>query len=135
MNNTAFIAEVSSNHNRDIDRMNKFINVASDIGCAGVKFQLFRIKELFAPEIIAVREDVKSRQAWELPKEFLPELSEFASELGLKFGCTPFYLDAVDILKPYVDFIKFPICYPLSRSFYQVCLYPNLVHLVIESMS
>ena len=38
---TFFIAEVSSNHSRDIDRALKFIDVASEIGCNAVKFQLF----------------------------------------------------------------------------------------------
>ena len=37
---TFFIAEVSSNHSRDIDRALKFIDVASEIGCNAVKFQL-----------------------------------------------------------------------------------------------
>ena len=105
-NKIEFIAEVSSNHNKDIDRCKKFISIAKTIGCSGIKFQSFRIKELFAPEIIASREDIKSRQTWELPEEFLPELSKFANEMDIKFGCTPFYLDAVDILKPYVDFYK-----------------------------
>ena len=45
MNNTTeFIAEVSSNHNKDIDRCKKFISIAKTIGCSGVKFQSFRIK-------------------------------------------------------------------------------------------
>ena len=101
-----FIAEVSSNHNQNLDRMRKFISVAEEIGCAGVKFQLFKIDDLFSKEIIKNNENVKSRRKWELNEKYIPELSRFARSKGLKFGCTPFYLEAVDFLKPYVDFWK-----------------------------
>ena len=43
-----FIAEISSNHNQDLNRALKFIDVAAEIGCDAVKFQLFKIEELFA---------------------------------------------------------------------------------------
>ena len=101
-----FIAEVSSNHNRDLGRMKEFIQVAADIGCDGVKFQLFKIEDLFAPEILAWSEEHRRRADWELPLEFIPELAEYTHKCGLKFSCTPFYLEAVDILEPYVDFYK-----------------------------
>jgi len=101
-----FIAEVSSNHNRDLGRMKEFIQVAADIGCAGVKFQLFKIEELFAPEVLDRSEEHRRRADWELPLEFIPELAKYTQKCGMKFSCTPFYLEAVDILKPYVDFYK-----------------------------
>ena len=106
MHKTEFIAEVSSNHNQDLERAKQFIKVASDIGCTGVKFQLFKIDELFAPEILSKSPEHQKRVKWELPLEFIPVLSEYADLLGLKFGCTPFYLDAVNELKSYVDFFK-----------------------------
>ena len=46
---TFFIAEVSSNHSKDIKRALEFIDVAAAVGCDAVKFQLFRINKLFAP--------------------------------------------------------------------------------------
>ena len=101
-----FIAEVSSNHNRDIGRMKNFITTAKNMGCSGVKFQLFRINELFAPEILNKSEKHRNRRAWELPEEIIPELASYTHSLGLSFSCTPFYLGAVEILEPYVDFYK-----------------------------
>jgi len=101
-----FIAEVSSNHNRDLGRMKDFIKTAADIGCTGVKFQLFKIESLFAPEILARSEEHRQRIKWELPIEFLPDLADYTHKCDLKFSCTPFYLEAVDILEPYVDFYK-----------------------------
>ncbi|MCJ9430317.1 N-acetylneuraminate synthase family protein [Kordiimonas marina] len=101
-----FIAEVSSNHARDQDRCRAFIQKAAEVGCDAVKFQLFRIDELFAPEILAKSEDHRRRKDWELPVSFLPALKSACVESGIQFSCTPFYLDAVGELEPYVDFYK-----------------------------
>ncbi len=101
-----FIAEVSSNHNHDLDRCLEFIDVSAEIGCDAAKFQLFKLKKLFAPEIIAQNKDIQKREEWELPLEFLPALSKRCQEKNIRFSCTPFYLDAVKELLPYVDFYK-----------------------------
>jgi sialic acid synthase SpsE len=102
----AFVAEVSSNHARDLSRCLTFVDAAADVGCSGVKFQLFRLRELFAPEILERSEQHRAREAWELPVEFLVPIVERSRERGLDFLCTPFYLDAVDVLLPFVDAYK-----------------------------
>lgn len=101
-----FIAEVSSNHAADLDRCIRFVHAAANCGCDAVKFQLFKIDQLFAPEVLAVSAEHRARKAWELPEAFLPELAEACRSRGIQFGCTPFYLDGVDALYPYVDFYK-----------------------------
>jgi len=101
-----FIAEISSNHNRDLSRCLQFIDTAADMGCDGVKFQLFKIDELFAPEILAKSETHRQRSKWELPLKFLPDLAAQCRDKGLFFSCTPFYMAAVEELYPYVDFYK-----------------------------
>ncbi len=103
---SAFVAEVSSNHHRDLNRSLAFIDKAAEIGCSAVKFQLFRIRELFAPEILTKSEQHRQREAWELPVEFLSTLAKRCHERNVQFACTPFYLDAVNELLPYVDFYK-----------------------------
>ena len=103
---TRFVAEVSSNHNRDLARAIAFVDAASRIGCDGVKFQLFRVDELFAPEILAKSATHRARSLWELPEEFLPPLAAHSRERGLQFACTPFSLRAVNVLEPHVDFFK-----------------------------
>ena len=101
-----FIAEVSSNHHKDLQRCIQFIKTAADIGCDAVKFQLFQIDQLFAPEILSQSETHRKRREWELPISFLPELKRSCDEYGIQFSCTPFYLEAVTQLAPYVDFYK-----------------------------
>jgi sialic acid synthase SpsE len=103
---TQFIAEVSSNHHRDLERCFDFIDTAARIGCDAVKFQLFKIDQLFATEILVKSETHRKRKDWELPAAFLPELAKRSHDQGIQFSCTPFYLDAVAELEPHVDFYK-----------------------------
>jgi sialic acid synthase SpsE len=101
-----FIAEVSSNHSQNLERSIDFVNRAAEIGCESVKFQLFKIDQLFAPEILIHRKEIAARKDWELPTEFLEPLSKACKDKEIKFSCTPFYLKAVDELLPFVDFYK-----------------------------
>jgi len=104
--NVKFVAEVSSNHHRDMDRCLSFIDKSAEIGCCAVKFQLFKIDELFAPEILKEREELRKRKDWELPVSFLPILKKRCNEKRIQFSCTPFYLKAVEELFQFVDFYK-----------------------------
>lgn len=106
MTNPLFIAEVSSNHHRDMERCFRFIDTAAAVGCGAVKFQLFRIEELFAPEVLAKSPVLTARKEWELPVEFLAPIAERCQQQKIQFSCTPFYLQAVEELLPYVDFYK-----------------------------
>lgn len=101
-----FIAEVSSNHFQNLDRCYAFIDAAASAGCKAVKFQLFRIDQMFAPKILEKSETHRRRKDWELPIEFLPELAARCAEKKIEFSCTPFYLQAVPELEPYVSFYK-----------------------------
>lgn len=101
-----FIAEVSSNHDRDLDRSFAFIDRAAEIGCQAVKFQLFRIDEMFAPEILEQSAKHRARREWELPVSFLAPLAQRCREHNVEFMCTPFYLKAVDELAPHVSAYK-----------------------------
>jgi N-acetylneuraminate synthase len=103
---TVFIAEASSNHGRDLDRALAFVDAAADCGCDAVKFQLFQIDKMFAPEILSQSPKHRARRQWELPIAHLAPLSEHCKTRGIQFSCTPFYLDAVHELRPYVDFYK-----------------------------
>lgn len=103
---TTFIAEVSSNHHQNIQRCFDFIETAANIGCDAVKFQLFRLEELFAPEVLNASAEHQRRKAWELPTSFIPKLRAHCDANDIAFCCTPFYLQAVDELAPYVHSLK-----------------------------
>ncbi len=101
-----FIAEVSSNHHGDLQRCFQFIDKAAEMGCDAVKFQLFKIDQLFSPEVLRASEQHRQRREWELPLSFLPALAERCQQQSIQFACTPLYLQAVEQLQPYVDFYK-----------------------------
>ncbi len=101
-----FISEVSSNHSRDLNRCFDFVRTSKEAGCTSVKFQLFKIDQLFHPDMVKLRPDIAKRKNWELPEDFIPKLSEKCREYDIKFSCTPFYLKAVDVLADHVDFFK-----------------------------
>ena len=104
--NPVFIAEASSNHGRDLDRARAFVDAAADAGCDAVKFQLFKIDRMFAPEILRQSPKHRARAEWELPPSHLAPLAEHCSARKIQFSCTPFYLEAVAELEPFVDFYK-----------------------------
>ncbi|MGC8502443.1 N-acetylneuraminate synthase family protein [Desulfurella sp.] len=101
-----FIAEVSSNHNNDLNRCFDFIETAAKIGCSGVKFQLFKIDQLFDRKALECFEELRNRKKWELSEKYIPKIAKCCADNNIKFICTPFYLDAVDILEPYVNAYK-----------------------------
>lgn len=101
-----FIAEASSNHARDLSRALAFVDAAADARCDAVKFQLFKIERMFAPEILKQSAKHRDRIEWELPVEHLAPIAEHCARRGIAFSCTPFYVEAVEELRPFVDFYK-----------------------------
>lgn len=101
-----FCAEVSSNHARDPERCFAFVDAAAAAGCDSVKFQLFKVDELFAPEILAKSERHRARSEWELPEYLVAPIAARCAMKNIQFSCTPFYLGAVDVLAPHVAFFK-----------------------------
>jgi len=96
------IAEAGSNHNRDLNQARKLIDIAAEAGADAVKFQTYSADALYSrytPVFPGESEqpyDVVKRV--ELPREWQPELAEYAREQGLLFLSTPFDYQAVDEL-------------------------------------
>ena len=60
-----FIAEVL-HHSSNLERCIQFIDIAAEIGCEVIKFQLFKIDQLFASEILQKSPSHNERRQWEL---------------------------------------------------------------------
>jgi N-acetylneuraminate synthase len=88
-----WVADIGSNHNGELSRATELIQKARAIGCTDVKFQMFN-------RLIG-----KPEREW-LNPGWLPALRDWAHDYRLGFGCSPFYLEAVKLLEPYVDFYK-----------------------------
>lgn len=101
MDKIKFIADIGSNHNQDLCRIRKLIETAKEVGCWAVKFQLFKADKLYAPGHIP-----KGLKENELNPDWIRNIRNICNDIDIKFGCTPFDLEAIDIIIPYVDFIK-----------------------------
>jgi sialic acid synthase SpsE len=122
MKQTYFIAEVSSNHNGDLKRCLKFIDEAKKSGFDAVKFQLFKIDELFTRDTLKKKPFLKKRKKWELPLSFIPKIKKHCLKNKIDFGCTPFYLDAVAELEEHVDFFKIASYELLWDKLFEKCI-------------
>lgn len=97
------IAEIGSNWRvsddagENLGRTLKLIDAAASCGVNTVKFQLFRADKLYRDQ-----SRVEQLKPYELPVEWLPEIVGRCNENEVEFLCTPFYLDAVDILGEFV---------------------------------
>ncbi len=101
-----FIAEVSSNHSKNLDRCLKLVESAKKSGFDAIKFQAFEIDKLYAPEILSKSKEHMSRKEWTFPLDFLPKIKQKCDEIDLKLGITPFYIEAVSECNEFVDFFK-----------------------------
>lgn len=104
------IAEAGVNHNGDLDRAKKMIDVAAACGVDAVKFQSFLTKELILSnvELAAYQErnlkgggsQYDMLKKLEVPVEKMLELKNYSKTKGITFLTTPFdevSLEALDI--------------------------------------
>jgi len=109
-NKTFIIAELSANHNNDIDIAIQTIKAIAETGADAVKVQTYK------PESLTLNKDTgyfsprtkglwKGYTPWKLfseaamPYEWQPKLKKVAEELGLVFFSSPFDIEAVDFLE------------------------------------
>ena len=107
---TKLIAEIGSNHNRDIRRCYKLIDEAKNLGFYAVKFQMFKIDELFSKDAKKTYKNLLKKRKRELPLNFLPKLFKYCKKKKIKFICTPFDLNSVKVLKKYRLRRLFEVC-------------------------
>jgi N-acetylneuraminate synthase len=119
-------AEIGSNHNNSMDRALKLIDTAKEVGADAVKFQLFDPHKLYTQSKDETNEDfnkkIKLLEERALNPNWIPKLSEYCKNIDIKFGCTPFTLESVDILAPYVDFLKISSFDILRKDLIDACL-------------
>lgn len=109
-----FIADIASNHDGDLNRAVGLIHSAAKSGADAVKFQHFLADEIVCDEgfkklgkqshqadwPLSVYETYKK---YELNRQWAPRLEEEAKKAGVIFLSTPYDLEAVAHLDPYVS--------------------------------
>ena len=103
------IAEMSGNHNGNIERAKKLINVAHESGADAIKFQTYRADSLTIKT--SNKDFVLKDGAWSgqniynlyehasTPWEWFPELFKYAKSVGITAFSSPFDLEAVKFLE------------------------------------
>ncbi|MBF0119195.1 MAG: pseudaminic acid synthase [Desulfobacterales bacterium] len=103
------IAEVGSNHNRDMETAKRLIDVAKYSGCDAVKFQSYEaegIYSIYTPRISEMEGRSKANETpyelikrIQMPVEWHYVLKEYCEKVGITFCSTPFDESMVDILE------------------------------------
>lgn len=111
---TYFIADISANHDGNLDRAKQLIHLAKDAGADAAKFQNFR-----APKIVsdygfkAMQGQVSHQASWKksvfevysdasIPFDWTPVLKEECDKAGIDYFSSPYDFEAVDYLDPFV---------------------------------
>lgn len=114
---TYFIADISANHDGSLSRAKDLIRLAKRAGADCAKFQHFRADHIVSKAGFA-KEGKRAHQAgWKedvysafyrlsVPWDWTPELKATCDEVGIEFMSTPYDLEAVDHLDPYVNAYK-----------------------------
>tara|TARA_B100000575_G_C23079400_1_gene621817 strand:- start:325 stop:1386 length:1062 start_codon:yes stop_codon:yes gene_type:complete len=114
-----FIAEIGSNFDGDLTRAKELIKIAADSGADAVKFQHYTAETLvsdvgfknLSSSVVTHqtnwKESVSSTyDKASLNKEWTQELFETAHQRGVSFFTSPYSIELVDYVEPYVDAYK-----------------------------
>ncbi len=93
------IAEIGTNHNRDIETAKALVRMVAEAGCHCAKFQIYEPDEIVCGSIRArdygldgLYGDISAQEMFarhlQTPKAWMPELKELCHSLGLDFGAT-----------------------------------------------
>jgi N-acetylneuraminate synthase len=115
---TYFIADISANHDGELERARVLIRLAAEAGANAAKFQNFRAPRIVSKHGFEVLGAQLSHQAkWKksvyqvyqeasLPFEWTPSLKEDCEKAGIEYFSTPYDFEAVEMLEPYVPAYK-----------------------------
>jgi sialic acid synthase SpsE len=109
-----FIADISANHDGDLERAKMLIHLAKEAGADAAKFQNFRAGKIVSDYGFKSLGGQLSHQAsWKksvfevyqdasLPFEWTPSLVEECKKADIDYFSSPYDFEAVDMLDPYV---------------------------------
>jgi sialic acid synthase SpsE len=115
---TYFVADISANHDGDLDRARLLIRLCAEAGADAAKFQNFRARKIVSDVGFRSLGNQLSHQAkWKksvlqvyqeasLPWEWTPVLKQECEACGIDYFSAPYDLEAVDMLDPFVEVFK-----------------------------
>lgn len=115
---TYFIADIAANHDGDLERAKELIYLAAEAGASAAKFQHFMAESIVSDYGFKILGEKQSHQArWNksvfnvyrdasVNLEWTPALKETCDRAGIAFFTSPYSLDIVDQIDPYVPAYK-----------------------------
>lgn len=111
---TYFIADISANHDGDLERAKLLIRMAKEAGADAAKFQNFRAGKIVSDYgFTAMKGQVSHQATWKksvfqvysdasIPFDWTPVLKAECDRIGIDYFSSPYDFEAVDYLDPYV---------------------------------
>ena len=111
---TYFIADISANHDGDLERAKALIHQAADAGAEAAKFQNFRAAKIVSDVgFRSLGVQLSHQASWKksvfevyqaasLPFEWTPILHDTCRAAGIHYFSSPYDFEAVDMLDPLV---------------------------------
>jgi N-acetylneuraminate synthase len=111
---TYFIADISANHDGDLDRARMLIRLAKLAGADAAKFQNFQALKIVSDYgFTAMKSQVSHQANWKksvfqvysdasIPFDWTPILKEECDKVGIDYFSSPYDFEAVDYLDPFV---------------------------------
>lgn len=115
---TYMVADISANHDGDLERAKALVHLAKEAGADAAKFQNFTAHKIVSKEGFERLGGQLSHQArWRkavfevykgasIPHEWTPVLKRECDHAGIHYFSTPYDFEAVDMLDPYVSVYK-----------------------------
>jgi sialic acid synthase SpsE len=115
---TYFVADISANHDGDLERARLLIRLCAQAGADAAKFQNFRASKIVSDRgFQRLTKQLSHQSRWKksvvevyqdasLPWEWTPALKKECEACGIEYFSAPYDLEAVDMLDPYVALFK-----------------------------
>ena len=113
-----FIADVAANHDGDLDRALKLIELAKDAGADAAKFQNFKAETIVSKSgFDSLGKQLSHQAGWKksvfeiyqdasVSLDWTAVLKEKCQEVGIDYFTSPYDFDSVDHVDPFVDVYK-----------------------------
>jgi N-acetylneuraminate synthase len=117
-NPTYFVADISANHDGDLERSKRLIRLCAEAGADAAKFQNFRATKIVSEKgFQALGQQLSHQSKWKksvfqiyqeatLPWEWTPILKRECEACGIDYFSAPYDIEAIDMLDPHVELFK-----------------------------
>lgn len=112
-----FIADIAANHDGDLNRAYKLIELAKESGADAAKFQNFHAGQIVSRNGFDTMKKMTHQTSWSksvydvyddatLPLDWTEKLKEKCDEVGIEYMTSPYDVESVDRVDPYVNAYK-----------------------------